>query len=135
MANFTELEKMKFRRYLGYSAGYKDWNIALESMMDVVANQTEAAAYARELLISIADVDTSLAVTGGGSSATYGAVKSVDEISFYDVKNGSSGNATLSGVAYGDMLIERLRSLFGVELAGRYFHSGATNSFFFGPGT
>ncbi len=130
MADFTANEKMKIRRYMGRSGGFRDSDYVLESMMTVVANQVDEAAYARELLVSIAAVDTALATSGtSSSSATYGAVKSVDELSFYDVKDGSSGSSTLSGVAYGDVLIERLRALLGVGLTGRYFHKSPTNQF------
>ena len=97
--------------------------------MEVVGAQTEEAAYCRALLTSIAEVDTALAGTGGGSSATYGAVKKVDELEFYDVTSGSSGTTTLSGVSYGEVLIERLRALLGVQLAGRYFRSGTAPYF------
>ena len=133
MADFTATEKMKIRRYLGYSGGYRDSTISLESMMTVVANQVDEAAYARELLVSIAAVDTALASSGSSSSATYGAVKKVDEIEFHPITSGSGSTSTLSGVEYGEVLIERLRALFGIELAGRYFRSSPSTHFFFGP--
>ncbi len=130
---FNSSEKRQIRSYLGRSGGFRDSDYVLESMMDVVGAQVDESAYARELLASIADVDASLAGSGSGSSATYGAVKKVDEIEFHPLSSGESGTTTLSGVSYGEVLIERLRALFGVELTGRYFRSSACNQFFFGP--
>jgi hypothetical protein len=135
MANFSSSVKRQIRSYLGYSGGFRDNNIRLESMMDVVANQVDEAAYAMSLLTAIDTVDTALAGAGGsGSSASYGAVKQVDEVEFYDIKDGSTGTSTLSGVEYGEVLIERLRALLCVELAGRYFRSRVNGQFSFGPG-
>lgn len=130
---FTSSEKRQIRSYLGYSGGYRDRGIALESMMDVVGEQVDEAAYARELLAGIDEIDQSLADSGSGASATYGALKKVDEIEFYDTKLGTTATTTLTGVKYGEVLIERLRALFGVELAGRYFRSRASNTFCFAP--
>lgn len=133
MATFTSAEKRQIRSYLGYSGGYRDSNYILESMMDVVANQVDEAAYARDLLTKIDAVDTALNAAGSsGSSATYGAVKKVDEIEFYDTKTGTTSTTTLSGVKYGEVLIERLRALLGVELAGKYFRGGPATQFHFG---
>ncbi len=135
MATFTSSEKRQIRSYLGYSGGYRDMGIALEGMMDVVANQVDEAAYARDLLTKIAAVDAAIDASGSsGGGGTYGAVKAVDEIEFYDVKSGASATTTLSGVKYGEVLIERLRALFGVDLAGRYFRNGPVSQFHFGPG-
>jgi hypothetical protein len=98
-------------------------------MMDVVGAQVEESAYARTLLTAIADVDESLAGTGGGASASYGTVKKVDEIEFYPVTSESGSSSTLNGIEYGEILIERLRALMGVELAGKYFRAGGANFF------
>lgn len=134
---FTSSEKRQIRSYLGYSGGFRDSNYILESMMEVVGAQVDESAYARDLLSKISDIDDSLAGTsGGGSSATYGPVKKVDEIEFWDITAENAGTATtlLSGIKYGEVLIERLRALFGVELVGRYFRAKAGVDFFFGPG-
>lgn len=132
---FTSSEKRQIRSYLGYSGGYRDTTVSLESMLDVVASQVDEAAYCRDLLTKIAAVDTALAASGSsGSSATYGAVKKVDEIEFFSPSDSSGGTTTaISGIAYGEVLIERLRALFGIELVGRYFRSSPSNNFFFGP--
>lgn len=126
---FTSSEKRQIRSYLGYSGGYRDSTVSLESMLDVVASQVDEAAYARDLLTKIAAVDAALASSGSGSSATYGAVKKVDELEFYDVTSSSGGTSTLSGVEYGEVLIERLRALFGVEMIGRYFRRSSGNTY------
>lgn len=132
---FTSSEKRQIRSYLGYSGGFRDYNVTLESMMDVVGSEVDESAYARTLLTGISDVDANLAGTGGGgSSATYGTIKKVDEIEFFPVTSGSGSSSTLSGIDYGEVLIERLRALFSVELAGRYFRSSSNKNFFFGPG-
>lgn len=136
MATFTTAEKRQIRSYLGYSGGFRDSDYVLESMMDVVANQVDEAAYARDLLTKIAAIDTALGNTGvGGSSATYGAVKKVDEIEFYSPTVGTTTtSSSLSGIKYGEVLIERLRALLGVDLVGRYFRGGAAIQFHFGKG-
>lgn len=123
---FTASEKRSIRSYLGYSGGFRDRGIRLESMMDVVGAQVEESAYARVILTALAAVDAAIASSGSGSGATYGALKKVDEVEFYSPED-SSGSTTsvLSGVTYGEVLIERLRALFGVDLAGRYFRSSS----------
>jgi hypothetical protein len=128
---FTATEKRQIRSYLGYSGGFRDRGVRLESMMTVVGDQTEEAAYARTILTSLAAVDTAIAASGVSSStATYGSLKQVDEVQFYPVTDSSSSasSATLSGVAYGEVLIERLRALFDVPLNGRYYRTGMFNS-------
>lgn len=132
---FTSSEKRQVRTYLGYSGGFRDLNYRLESMFEVIGDDVDALAYARELLVAIDAVDDAIASSGtSGSSAEYGAVKKVDEIEFHDIKDGSSGTSTLSGRKYGEVLIERLRTLFGVDLEGYYFRGSFHGSFFFGPG-
>ncbi len=93
-------------------------------MMTVVGDQVEESAYARTLLTSLAAVDTAIAAGGSGSGATYGALKAVDEVSFYaPSESDGASTTTLSGVSYGEVLIERLRALFDVPLNGRYYRT------------
>lgn len=128
---FTASEKRQIRSYLGYSGGFRDRGVRLESMMNVVGEQTEEATYARSLLTQIAAVDTALAASGSSSTAaTYGALKKVDEIEFHPVTgdSGSGSSSTIAGRDWGEILIERLRALFHVELAGRYFRTTGLNS-------
>lgn len=125
---FTNSEKRSIRSYLGYSGGFRDRGVRLESMMTVVGDQTEEAAYARTILTALADVDTSLASGGTGSSASYGTLKKVDEVEFYPIdESGGSATTILAGIAYGEVLIERLRSLFDVPLNGHYYRASARN--------
>lgn len=123
---FTASEKRQIRSFLGYSGGFRDRGVRLESMMDVVGSQAEESAYARELLDQIAEVDEALNDTGTSatSTATYGALKKVDEVEFWPVtetSGASSAASTIVGRDWGEILIERLRALMGVELGGRYF--------------
>lgn len=126
---FTSAEKRSIRSYLGYSGGFRDRGVRLESMMDVVGAQTDEAAYARDLLTKIAAIDTAIISGGSSSSATYGAIKKVDEIEFHPVTGDSASTSTLSGEDLGEVLIERLRALFDVPLNGKYFRSGFSNTF------
>ena len=123
---FTSAEKRQIRSYLGYSGGFRDRGVRLESMMTVVGDQVEESAYARVLLGQIEDIDTAIIAGGGSSTATYGAVKKVDEIEFHPVTSDSGSTSTLSGEELGEVLIERLRALFDVPLNGRYFRSGGS---------
>ena len=125
---FTLAEKRSIRSYLGMSGGFRDSDYVLESMMDVVGAQVEESAYARDLLTKIAAVDDAINTgTGSSGGASFGGLKKVDEIEFWSPKDSQGAiTTTLSGVDYGEVLIERLRALFGVELAGRYFRAGSS---------
>lgn len=126
---FSSSEKRSIRSFLGYSGGFRDRGVRLESMMDVVGAQTDEAAYARTILASLADIDTALASSGSTSSATYGALKKVEEVEFFSPEqSGGATVSTLSGIEYGEVLIERLRALFDVPLNGRYYRTGMANT-------
>ncbi len=132
---FTESEKSQIRRYLGFSGGYRDRSYILESMLDVVGDNTVDAEYARELLAGIVAVDEAMANTGtSGNASTYGSIKQVDEISFHPITAESTGVTIIAGYKYGEVLIERLRALLGVDLQGHYFRGTFNRSVFFGPG-
>lgn len=122
---FTSTEKRQIRTYLGYSGGFRDRGVRLESMMTVVGEQLDEAAYARELLTQIAAVDAAIVESGSSSGAsTYGSVKKVDEVEFHSIKDSNGATTTiLTGVALGEVLIERLRALFDVPLNSRYFQA------------
>lgn len=123
---FTSAEKRQIRSYLGYSGGFRDRGVRLESMMDVVGAQVEESAYARVLLGQIEDIDEAIIAGGSTTTATYGALKKVDEIEFHPVTSESGSTETLTGESLGEVLIERLRALFDVPLNGRYFRSGGS---------
>lgn len=125
---FTSSEKRQIRSYLGYSGGFRDSNYVLESMMNVVGDQVEESAYARVLLASLAEIDLALGTLSTNTS-TAGTIKKVDEIEFYPVTSESAAFTNLSNIEYGEILIERLRALFGVTLVGKYFRS-APGSFY-----
>ncbi len=132
---FSSEEKRKIRSYLGYSGGFRDRGIRLESMMEVVGAQPDEYDYALTLLDQIEAVDTAMNSAGASSTSTIsgtGALKSVDEISWYSpaesVVNGtvvSSQSTAIVGRDWGEILIERLRALFGVDLAGHYFRKAS----------
>jgi hypothetical protein len=131
---FSPEEKRKIRSYLGYSGGFRDRGVRLESMMDVVGAQTDEYEYALTLLDQIDAVDTALNETGTTQTSTItgtGALKKVDEVEYYAPKDSVVNGEVISGATtaivgrdWGEILIERLRALFGVELAGRYFRKG-----------
>lgn len=131
---FSSEEKRKIRSYLGYSGGFRDRGVRLESMMDVVGAQPDEYEYALTLLDQIDAVDVAMNATGSSATSTIsgtGALKKVDEIEWWkpsdSVVNGvvvSSQSTAVVGRDWGEVLIERLRALFCVDLAGRYFRKG-----------
>lgn len=132
---FSSSEKSQIRRYLGYSGGFRDLNYHLESMMDLLGADVDEAAYVRTLLTEIAAVDTAINTAGvGGAAATYGAVKKVDELEFHPLTIGQTGTSTLTGVSYGEVLINRLSLELGIGIEGYYFRRKAAINFGpFGP--
>jgi hypothetical protein len=119
---FSNEEKRQIRSFLGYSGGFRDNNVRLESMFDVIGARDEEAAYARVLLGLIADVDDALSEVGTSTEET-GALKQVDEIHWHPISETSSStsDSAPTGTKWGEVLIERLRALFDVPLGSRYF--------------
>jgi hypothetical protein len=126
---FSAEQEKDIRKYMGVSFGFYDLNHRLESMMDLVGENATDKAQIETWLTRLAAIDTSL--TGAGSSgsvATYGALKKVDEIEFYEPsdESGSSSSDSISLVDQGRTLIGRIARALGVSdylPIGDYFGS------------
>lgn len=114
---FTADQKRDIRKYLGVSFGFYDLNHRLESMIDLVGTNATDQEQIEDWLDRLAEIDSAL--TGSSSStttATYGALKKVDEVEFYEPSDSSSeSSGSLSLVTQGRTLIKRLARAFGVN--------------------
>lgn len=121
---FTDTQKRDIRKYLGVPFGYYDLNTRLESMMDVVGASATDSAEVILWLDELAVIDTRNVVTSSSSSASYGPLKQVDEVSFYEPS--ADGSSTLDPIDRGRSLIQRLARSLGVNdylPLGDYFAS------------
>lgn len=111
---FTAAQKKDIRKYLGVPFGFYDLNYRLESMMEKVGADATDSAEVIAWLTRLTAIDA--AVTGdSSSSATYGALKKVDEVEFYNVTDGSASGNTIGLVNQGRVLINRLARAFGMD--------------------
>lgn len=114
---FTAAQKQQIRNYLGAPAVYPDLQHRLEGAMATVGENAEAVTHVTAWLTELAVIDTNLVVTTGssGSSATYGALKAVDEVEFYSPKeSGGATQSTVGAIDRGRMLIRRIARILGV---------------------
>jgi hypothetical protein len=130
---FTAAQKQQIRNYLGAPAVYPDLQHRLEGALDTVGGNAEAVTHVTAWLTELTSIDTNLVVTvGGGASASYGALKKVDEIEFYAPEDsGGSSESTVGALARGRMLIQRIARILGVSdvmPVGDYFGSRSTDS-------
>jgi hypothetical protein len=132
---FSEANKKNIRMYLGVPFGYYELTYRLESVMVLVGQNATDQAQVEVWLTRLAEIDTAL--TGSGSStttATYGSLKKVDEIEFYDIGDdySSSGLSSIALVDQGRVLIKRIARAFGVSdilPIGDYFSARPSPSF------
>lgn len=110
---FTAVQKKDIRKYLGVPFGFYDLNYRLESMMDKVGGDATDSAEIIVWLTRLAEIDTAL-TSSTASSASYGALKRVDEIEFYDTGGASAGN-TIGLVNQGRVLINRIARALGMD--------------------
>jgi hypothetical protein len=122
---FTDTQKDQIRRYLGYSAAFRDQNYQLESMMDTVGANAVEQASVEAILTEIAALDT---VLSGVAAAPVeaGNLKKADEVEYYP---GYADPDRITTTKRAKIAIERLRQRFGVPLAGMYFGTGESRSF------
>ena len=111
----TAAQKKDVRKYLGVAFGFFDKNTRLESMLDKVGtdatDQAELALWLSELTL----IDTALATTATSGSYSYGPLKKVDEVEFYDSAGSSGSESRVSAIARGRMLIKRIARALGVD--------------------
>jgi hypothetical protein len=111
------VQKRDIRKYMGVSFGFYDLNHRLESMMNLVGSDATDQAQIDEWLERLAEIDESLTGEAAASTtATYGALKKVDEVEFYDTSDDSgSSTGTLTLVEQGRTLIGRIARAMGVS--------------------
>jgi hypothetical protein len=124
---FTDTQKDQIRKYLGYPAGYYQYNTPLEGMMDKVGGIAVEQASVEAILTELATVDAALADSGTTTTVS-GALKRADDIEFYPAGSSSTMGA-IGAMNRGRMLVERLRQRFGVEIMGDYFGTPTKRSF------
>lgn len=126
---FTAEQEKDIRKYMGVSFGFYDLNHRLESMMNLVGENATDKAQIETWLTRLAAIDTALTGSAAsGSTATYGALKKVDEIEFHPISEGEEGSGTgnLTLIAQGRTLIGRIARAMGVSdylPIGDYFGS------------
>jgi hypothetical protein len=132
---FSAGQEHDIRKYMGVSFGFYDLNHRLESMMDLVGDDATAKAQIETWLARLAVIDTTLTgAAASGTSATYGALKKLDEIEFYEPSDdsGNSDADTISLVSQGRTLIARIARALGVAdylPIGDYFGSSRPTGF------
>jgi hypothetical protein len=124
---FTSAQKRDIRKYLGVPFGFYDLNTRLESVMDLVGSNATDQAEVDEWLLRLTEIDDALvgvsgtgSGSGGTTTATFGALKRVDEIEFHPPSDSDSGGGggeatSLTLIQQGRALIDRLARAFGVS--------------------
>lgn len=128
---FTAEQKRDIRKYLGAPMGFYDKNTRLESMMDLVGATSTDQAEVETWLTRLATID--VALTGSNSTTiSYGPLKQVDEIQFYQPQDASDDGGSIGLISQGRVLIDRLARAFGVDdylPSGDYFGAKRPMSF------
>lgn len=111
---FTEAQKVKIRKYLGYPDTYQQNNTRLESAIVVIGDRADTQAEVVAVLASIAAVETSL-----GTSLQTAGLKRAEDIEWYQSASGSP--VIDAKINEGRRFCSQLSMLFGVPLAGDAF--------------
>lgn len=111
---FTDAQKAKIRRYLGYPDVFRYANTRLESAIDVIGGRAEVQALVEADLTALDAVDTKLSSV----ASSQGGLKRIDDIEFYE------GQAVSQIQSDGRRLVGRLSITFGVPVQGDVFGSG-----------
>lgn len=113
---FTETQKDQIRQYLGFAAGYYQYNTPLESMMDKVGGNSVEQASVETLLTAIAAIDTAIASTVT-SGVTTGALKAVvGDVEWYNYTESGGSEVLIPPKQRGKMLVARLAKRFGYTI-------------------
>jgi hypothetical protein len=108
---FSELERAKIRRYLGYPDVFRFANTRLESAMDVVGERQVVADLVRQDLADLDRIDAKLSSV----AISQGGLKRIDVIEFYE---GAVVNEIRNSA---DRFRSRLSVTFGVPIASDVF--------------
>lgn len=116
---FSETQKNQVRMFLGYSAGFRDATIRLESMFEVIGANPVEQASVEAILTELASIDVVLA-SAGQSVSSQGAIRRADDVEFFSEKDSASSNKT-DATTRGRILVGRLARRFGVPALEDYF--------------
>ncbi len=111
---FTDAQKAKIRRYLGYPDVFRYANTRLESAIDVVGGRAEVQALVEADLAALDTIDAKLSSV----ASSQGGLKRIDDIEFYE------GQAVSQIRSDGRRMAGRLSITFGVPIEGDVFGSG-----------
>lgn len=132
---FTDAQKMAIRKYLGVPFGFYNLTTRLESMMNLVGDNATDSAQVIAWITRLDAIDAALTGASATSTATYGALKKVDEVEFYEPSDGASSAAGSIGlVDQGRTLIGRIARALGVSDVlphEDYFSAGRSIGFAF----
>jgi hypothetical protein len=125
---FSAEQKRDVRKYMGVSFGFYDLNHRLESMLDLVGGNAVDQSQIETWLLQLSDIDETLTGSAAATaSATYGPLKKVDEVEFYQpTSGGSTTTSTITPQEQGRILIARIARALGVSdylPNGDYFSS------------
>ena len=113
---FTEAQKDQIRQYLGFAAGYYQYNTPLESMMDKVGGNVVEQTSVETLLTAIGSIDVAIAGTVS-SGVTTGALKAVvGDVEWYNYTESGGSEVLIPPKQRGKMLVARLAKRFGYTI-------------------
>lgn len=112
--SFTNAEKYKIRKYLGYPQVYKQANPRLESALDQVGLDVDAVADVQDILSKITQVETFLI-----QALSTAGLKKAEEIEWYPDTSGSATVVSLNQQAR--KFCSQLSSIFGVPIETNIF--------------
>jgi hypothetical protein len=114
---FTDTQKDQIRQYLGFAAGYYQYNTPLESMMDKVGGVVVEQTSVETLLTAISAIDVAIASTVT-SGVTTGALKAVvGDVEWYNYTESGGSEVLIPPKQRGKMLVGRLAKRFGYTVA------------------
>lgn len=117
---FTEAQRVKLRKFLGYPDVYRQYNPRLESAFDVIGGRADTQASVEDLITKIDAVDLSLT-----NALALAGLKRAEEVEWYQAMSGKGISAPMAAaIAQGKMLIGRLSTTFGVPIYSDYFGIG-----------
>lgn len=111
---FSATQKKDIRKYLGVPFGFYYLTTRLESMMDLVGEDSVAQTEIETWLTRLAAIDTAL-TSSSASSVSYGALRKVDEIEFFEPSSDSDQGASIALIDQGRVLIDRIARALGVS--------------------
>jgi hypothetical protein len=115
---FSETQKDKIRQYLGFAAGYYQYNTPLESMMDKVGLSTVEQASVEAIMAELVTVDAALAAQAATGFSS-GGLKQVDkgDVEWFNYAESGGSEVLMPPKQRGKMLVARLAKRFGYTIA------------------